>query len=352
VLLSHQLTARQEHHLQAAISASQAAAIGGTVAHIYIPTPETVQSAIQYDELYFLRYDEPATYIRFSSTVEDCCGCPYNLTEEDDLRLAAINERRNASTQCSENQFEELMYLFEETAKAKQPFAAVDNPPVIPWEEMESAMDDAVGQSSLPFAQEAYDHWKSRRLANGNNALTPGLKLKLLESATDADDNDPYVCFRRREVRQIRKTRGRDAQSAEKLKKLRQELESARQILAFVRQRELLKRDQLAADQLIFEHRTNLRQSKRNLPDQYRDGDDDLLINQKVCVSSRHFWTNALTRVSLKRKSPWKSPLLNALLRLSLVYNRSRMVVEQTRTLFNWRIYMPRRKWTSTERSS
>ncbi|KAL2052637.1 hypothetical protein ABVK25_007197 [Lepraria finkii] len=42
----------QEHHLQAALSASQAAAIGGKVAQIYIPTPDAVPSSIDYEELY------------------------------------------------------------------------------------------------------------------------------------------------------------------------------------------------------------------------------------------------------------------------------------------------------------
>lgn len=95
------------------------------------------------------------------------------------------------------------------------------------------------------------------------------------------DDADPYVCFRRREVRQIRKTRGRDAHSAEKLKKLRKELEDARGLVAMIRQREISKREQMAADRTLFEQRANLRQVKHNLPDQYKDGDEDLLINQK-----------------------------------------------------------------------
>ena len=104
------------------------------------------------------------------------------------------------------------------------------------------------------------------------------------ETGADTDDGDPYVCFRRREVRQIRKTRGRDAQSAEKLKKLRKELEDARQLIALVRQREITKREHLAVERQLFEQRTNLRQVKRNLPEKYNEGDEDILINQKVSV--------------------------------------------------------------------
>ena len=48
-----------------------------------------------------------------------------------------------------------------------------------------------------------------------------------------------------------------------------------------IRDREIGKRDQTATDRLLFEQRANLRQVKQNLPDQYKEGDEDLLIQQK-----------------------------------------------------------------------
>ncbi|KAI9881349.1 MAG: Enhancer of polycomb-like protein 1 [Pleopsidium flavum] len=262
-----------EHHLQAAISASQAAAVGGKVAQIFIPTPDTIQSSIEYDRLYRLTFSQPATYIRFSSTVEDCSGCPYNLNDEDDAFLRSMN--KNASTQCSEDQFEEVMGFFEETVQAKQPFAAVDHPPVLPWEEMENAFDDTIDEDARSFAKDVYEHWKGRRLKEGNKILMPGLKF---ETGADTDDGDPYVCFRRREVRQVRKTRGRDAQSAEKLRKLRKELEDARQLVAMVKQREMTRREMLAVDRQLFEQRAKVKEMKRALGIK---GDDEDLITQK-----------------------------------------------------------------------
>ena len=133
--------------------------------------------------------------------------------------------------------------------------------------------------------------------------------ISQFETGADTDDADPYVCFRRREVRQIRKTRGRDAHSAEKLKKLRKELEEAREILAMIRQREITKRDQLAIDRQLFEQRTNLRQVKLNLPDQYRIGDEDILINQKVhllqqCCRLLHLLTHKLAPKKATRNFP------------------------------------------------
>ena len=171
------------------------------------------------------------------------------------------------------------MSFFEETAQMKQPYAAVDNPPVLAFDEFQTALEEDAEASVRVFAKDIYEHWKARRLQAGNNILIPGLKF---ETGADTDEADPYVCFRRREVRQIRKTRGRDAHSAEKLKKLRKELEESRQILALIKQREMTKQEQLAIDRQLFEQRANLRQLKLNLADPYKEGDDDLLINQKV----------------------------------------------------------------------
>ncbi|KAK2782751.1 Enhancer of polycomb-like protein 1 [Emmonsiellopsis sp. PD_33] len=278
-----------EFHLQAAINA----AARGNVAQAHIPTPETVTSSLQYDKLYKPTFSQPATYIRFSSTVEDCSGCSYNLVEEDDVALKILNSKRDASTQCSEDQFEEVMAFFEETAHAKQPFAAVDNPPVVPYSEMEISFDGLVEENARRFAKEIYEHWKERRTKAGNRPLQGGLKVSnpgkhttcsalmptvQFETGQDTDDGDPYVCFRRREVRQIRKTRGRDAQSADKLRRLRKELESARELVAMVRQRELARKEMLLAERQVFVQRAQVKEMKRKLG--IKDDDDDL-INQK-----------------------------------------------------------------------
>ncbi|KAJ5980032.1 Enhancer of polycomb-like protein 1 [Penicillium waksmanii] len=259
-----------EFHLQVAINATAK----GNVTAAHIPTPETILSNLQYDELYPPIFSQPATYIRFSSTVEDCCGCPYNMTEEDDVFLKIFNQK-NPANRCSEDDFEATMNFFEETAEAKQPFAAVDSPPVLAFADMEDSMDAAVEESVKRFAKVIYEHWKSRRIAAGNRSLQPSLKF---ETGQDTDDSDPYVCFRRREVRQIRKTRGRDAQSAEKLRRLRKELEDARQLVALVRQREVARKEMLSMERHLFAQRSEVRDMKRKL--NIKDDDEDL-INQK-----------------------------------------------------------------------
>jgi enhancer of polycomb-like protein len=122
-----------------------------------------------------------------------------------------------------------------------------------------------------------YAHWKNQRLLKGNRPLLPSLKF---EKNLDTDDADPYVCFRRREVRQVRKTRGRDAQVTEKLKKLRKDLEDARALMANVRRREALQREQLQIDKIIFEQRMAVKEIKRRLS--IKGDDEELLITQKV----------------------------------------------------------------------
>ncbi|KAE8842250.1 hypothetical protein HRS9139_01547 [Pyrenophora teres f. teres] len=234
-----------EHHLQAVISAAQAAAqgsTGGKIAQLYIPTRMLSQ---------------PATYIRFSSTVEDTSGCPYCMTSDDVAFLKTYNQKRSKNNQCSEDEFEEVVYFFEETTATKQPYAAVDKSPVLAFEELEAEFDET-------------------RLLKGNRPLLPSLKF---ETNLETDDADPYVCFRRREVRQVRKTRGRDAQVTEKLKKLRKELEEARMLMQQVKRREAMIKDQLATDKTIFEQRHTVKELKRKLG--IKGDDDELLITQK-----------------------------------------------------------------------
>ncbi|KIW09499.1 uncharacterized protein PV09_00376 [Verruconis gallopava] len=268
-----------EHHLQAVISAAQA---GATETQLFIPTPETNVSTVDYDQYYVPRFQQPQTYIRFSSTVEDTSGCPYCMTAEDEVFLKKLNSKqKKAASHCTEDQFEVVMNVFEEISALKQPFAALDNAPVLSLEELVASFDDEVDAATRVFAKDIYPHWKSRRMERQNHPLMPTLKF---ERNVDTDDSDPYVCFRRREVRQARKTRGRDAQIIEKLKKLRMELELGRQLLHSVKQREMARREQISLERSIFDKRHALKMSKRQLGIK---GDDDDLINQKPIPKPR-----------------------------------------------------------------
>ena len=90
---------------------------------------------------------------------------------------------------------------------------------------------------------------------------------------------DPYVCFRRREARQTRKTRARDALTADKLKQLRRQLEEGRYLVVVSRERELLKRELLKFEHNVYKQRERVKGMKIRLGIK---GEDEDLIHQKV----------------------------------------------------------------------
>jgi len=259
----------QEYHLQEVLQGA------GVAADKEIPVPPPEQSTLSYDDLYSQRWSETATYIRFSQTVEECIGCMYDMTEEDELFLKSYNQKRAPSAQLSDDDFEKIMEVFEDTAYIRTPFASVDQT-VVSYDEMLHGLHELDKSKVMPHARDIYEYWRERRQAVSNKPLHPTLKF---EMHPDSDDLDPYVCFRRREVRQTRKTRARDVQSADKLKRLRKELEEGRQLVLASHNRELLKLEMLRVDRNIFEQRALLKEHKIRLGIKT---DDEDLINQKV----------------------------------------------------------------------
>ncbi|KAI4595006.1 Enhancer of polycomb-like protein 1 [Pestalotiopsis sp. 9143b] len=259
-----------EYHLQAAIKGTGAAKEDN---EIPVPPPQESEE-VNYDDIYPRIYPEPRNYIKFSETVEETLGCLYDMTTEDDEYLKTYNEKKSPKEQLSEDDFERIMELFEHTAAEQSPFAAVDNT-VIPYETMAMHMLHTPIQKLQAHAKVVYEHWKSLRQAKGK--LHPSLKF---ETHSEQDDLDPYVCFRRREVRQTRKTRQRDVQVADKLKKLRKELEDGRLLVIMSQHRENLKQELLALDKKLFEHRAIFKEKKIRLGIPKTE-DEDLLINTK-----------------------------------------------------------------------
>lgn len=276
--------------MQAAINAANAAALGAkSKASSYIPTPEVRKAkGIKYDELYPKVFSQPATYIRFSSTVEDCVGVAYCMNEDDEKFLKQLNDGKDVNgqalkdktIQCSEDGFEEVMNFLEDTSQRLQPFATVESSvPILSLDELEQSREEPLTAEAQRVVKPVYQYWASKK---GSRPLLPTIKVRLLDTSLDADDADPYVCFRRREVRQTRKTRGRDAQVVEKLKKLRMELEQARQLVGMVRDREKLNETNLSVTRKVFEQRKQLKEVKvaKNIIGE-KGEDEELLVNQK-----------------------------------------------------------------------
>lgn len=240
-----------------------------------IPVPPPQESTIDYDALYPSHFHQPSSYIRFSQTVEECIGCEYDMTTDDDEFLKGYNIQSPAGGPLSEDDFERLMDTFEYTSSEQTPFAALDNT-IAAYEVMLPELGK-LNPLLMQHAKAIYEYWKSRRQDAGNKPIIPSLKF---ETHQETDDTDPYVCFRRREARQTRKTRARDNKIAETLKRLRRELEDGRQLTMLATEREMMKRELLLADKAVFEERARLKQMKVKLG--IKEPDDDL-INQKVC---------------------------------------------------------------------
>lgn len=265
----------KEYHLQAALAATSGAS--DKDAEKEIPAPPAQESSnIDYDGLYSLTFEKPATYIRFSQTVEDCTGSQYNMTTEDDIFLTAYNQDK--SVKCSEDDFEKIMEIFEESSEIQAPHGFVDGF-VVSFENMNVSLQQQVDGRISIFAKDVYEHWKIRKHENGNYPLQPTLKF---ERNQEKDDGDPYVCFRRRDARQTRKTRARDLQSTDKLRKLRKELEDGRNLIEMAYRRELLKRDLLDVESGVFEKRLKVKEAKVQLGVK---GDDQDLVNERVCFN-------------------------------------------------------------------
>ncbi|KAJ3361013.1 Enhancer of polycomb-like protein 1 [Allomyces javanicus] len=107
-----------------------------------------------------------------------------------------------------------------------------------------------------------YPWWSHRRRTRRNRPLAPIVRI---EDPNPRNETDPYVCFRKRETKVMRKTRRSDAQAGTHLRKLRGELAMARALLALVHARESARTQVLVRDRSVFEARVQLRAVKRKL---------------------------------------------------------------------------------------
>ena len=196
------------------------------------------------------------------------------MSIEDNEFLKSYNSNPPAAGALSEDDFERIMEVFEDTAAEQTPFASVDNT-VVAYDMMVPGLNQLGSQQLLQHAKAIYEYWRTQRQEKGNAPLKPSLKF---ETHQETDDTDPYVCFRRREARQTRKTRARDNKIVDTLKRLRRELEDGRQLVLMSYEREMMKRELLHMDRAVFEERARLKHTKLKLGIK---GEDEDLVNQK-----------------------------------------------------------------------
>ena len=115
------------------------------------------------------------------------------------------------------------------------------------------------------FGRPVYDHWKERKIERKGKTIQPTLKFEDPNSNEKENDNDPYICFRRREFRQARKTRRADTIGAERIRLMQKSLHRARDLIMSVSEREILKLDNFQAEHELFKARCATKACKREL---------------------------------------------------------------------------------------
>ncbi|OZJ02356.1 hypothetical protein BZG36_04472 [Bifiguratus adelaidae] len=246
--------------------ASNAAVTTGEVTpQLYIPTPDASKCIEdeRYKSLYERRkFTQPSTFIRYSSTLEDASCVDYCMDEVDEKWLTTFNQKQahNKSTRLSENDFERLMSQFEQIADERVPFLHMD-PSDIP-SHTELLCDFPKDFTPLlPFAEHIYTHWKHRRITRAGRPINPTLKL----DETARNESDPYVCFRRRETKPIRKTRRSDQLTVERLSRLRKDLQTALSLVHMVVKRERARKECLQNEVVLFQKRLQLYEMQKSL---------------------------------------------------------------------------------------
>ncbi|KAL0958917.1 hypothetical protein HGRIS_014234 [Hohenbuehelia grisea] len=126
------------------------------------------------------------------------------------------------------------------------------------------------------IARTIYPYWKERRIERGGQRIIPPL------NGDEADTlNESYVCFRRREIKAVRKTRASQASSSDKLARLQAELAQPLELAKLVLQREAVKKETLQHSQGVWGKRMAFADLKRKFPSLGDKADDELLYDRE-----------------------------------------------------------------------
>ncbi|KAJ9069582.1 Enhancer of polycomb-like protein 1 [Entomophthora muscae] len=177
----------EEHHLQIAILASQAAYTGGNVTSKYIPTPDASKIIEDYNTLYPADFKQPSALISYDDIYEDSIGTTYCLDEVDQELLRSVNDP--ALKKLRETRFEEIMSLLEEAA-ADGRINIKDEKSTVPIDIQTSLKTLNPKSKSLDcHINFVFKHWlKRRRDKPSGEPIMPRLRI---DRSTKAG-NDPF----------------------------------------------------------------------------------------------------------------------------------------------------------------
>ncbi|KAI0262080.1 enhancer of polycomb-like-domain-containing protein [Gloeopeniophorella convolvens] len=305
----------------------------------YIPIPDSTGLVEDYEALYRSdRWRDPVSYVKTSETVEETTqdalahGFSYFMDERDKEWLDKNNEeargegtsaqgavsvsgtatrtsQRSAKAKgkepdvaqpvaISEDEFELVMGVLEKVTHEKTEFlhhGLEQGSPFPPFSDYQDTFannltPDMFATFTVPawvpqppqilrFAKAIYPYWKERRIERGGHRIIPTLNY-------DESDvpNESYICFRRRDVKAMRKTRASQASSSEKLLRLKQELATAAELASGVLKREQLKREAAQQAKAVWEKREDLVGLKRKFPSLLNAKEDEELFYDKERV--------------------------------------------------------------------
>lgn len=107
------------------------------------------------------------------------------------------------------------------------------------------------------IARNVFPYWQQRKEQRGGKSIIPSLNLSWSE------ENDPYICFRRRDKPVTRKTRNRDLTSSDRMTRVQSELTQAMALVRMVSEREKQKKKSFLAEKDIWQARYQLLDVKR-----------------------------------------------------------------------------------------
>lgn len=155
-------------------------------------------------------------------------------------------------------------------------FSSPISPAFLPSNETPKELGDL--KACARMARNVYPHWKSRREQRQGKSILPQLNYD------ETNDNDPYVCFRRRDIRATRKTRRTDNFSIEQFQKLQFELRNAYALANRVLTREREKKSLYEAEKELWEARWKLFETKRRWPSLGMTSDEEHKITGRPTI--------------------------------------------------------------------
>lgn len=222
----------EEHHLRQALNHQSTKAQA-----YYIPTPETSKLVSDYGQFYPANYKQPKCYVKTLATEDPLLKFPrYNANHDDEVFLKGLRDSGGLDLALFEwiiDYLEDIAHRYSET--------------VVKNESIER-LRDRFGKN-LPHESTTnaiIEYWQRRRL---QRPLISHLKHEDLGKL----GADPYVCFRRRELKLPRKTRRSDAQIVDRLKKFHLDLSTTKILLQAAIKRDRYKREALLLEGDLFD---------------------------------------------------------------------------------------------------